>query len=91
METGFVFIGSHQGPHRIVVLSAEGSVEAGGFHPRVRASNPQDTEARNIYEATMAARREQIKQLVLQLRDQDDEHLEDEARILEDDLRRLGS
>ena len=83
MGSGFVFIGSHQGPR------AKIPEETDDFQPKVRTPNPQDAKARSIYEATIAARREQIKQLVLQLRDQDDEHLENEARILEDDLRRL--
>jgi len=90
METGYVFIGSHQGPYGAVGPSAEIPAKTSGFHPRVYKSNPQDAKARNIYEATMAARREQIKQLVLQLRDQGDEYLEDEAKILEDDLQRLA-
>jgi len=89
METGFVFIGSRQGPYGAVGPRAKIPVETDDFQPKAHAPDSQDAKARSIYRATMAARKEQIKQLILQLRDQGDECLEDEAKILEDGLQRL--
>lgn len=78
--SGFIFVGQHSRPH----------TAQDDFHPHVIVPDQEERRTREVYRETMAAYRERIRELITDLRSQNDRYLEDEAALLEEDLQRRG-